>query len=120
MEDSILRAIRELLVGNSEDTSFDMDLIFAINAALSNLTQIGVGPKEGFRITGEDETWDDLLADEILLEQVKEYVQLRVRIIFDPPSSSAVVDAYNKEIAEREWRINITVDDQTGRGKEGE
>lgn len=114
MEDSILKTLRGLLVGNIEDTSFDMDLIFAINAALSNLTQIGVGPKEGFRITGEDETWEDFLADEILLEQVKEYVQLRTRLIFDPPSSSAVMEAYAKEIAEREWRINITVDDQTG------
>lgn len=118
MEDSILITIRGLLVGNAEDTSFDTDLIFAINAALSNLTQMGVGPEGGFRITGEDEDWDDLLEDSILLEQVKEYVQLRTRIIFDPPTSSAVMEAYNKEIAEREWRINITVDDQTGKKSE--
>lgn len=118
MDDSILRTIRALLVGNSEDTSFDTDLIFAINAAISNLTQIGVGSPNGFRVTGELEKWDDLLGDEVLLEQVKEYVQLRTRIIFDPPTSSAVMEAYNKEIAEREWRINITVDDQTGHHKE--
>lgn len=117
MEESVLKSIRCLLVGNEEDTSFDQDLIFAINAAISNLIQIGVGPQDtGFRITGEDETWNDLLGDDVKLEQVKEYVQLRTRIIFDPPTSSAVMEAYNKEIAEREWRINITVDDQTGKG----
>lgn len=117
MEDSILLSIRKLLVGNEEDSSFDLDLIFAINAAISNLVQMGVGPSEGFKITGEDEEWEDLIGEEVLLEQVKEYIQLRTRMIFDPPSSSAVMEAYNKEIAEREWRINITVDDQTGHGK---
>lgn len=118
MEESILKSIRSLLVGNEEDTSFDTDLIFAVNAAFSNLVQMGVGSTEGFRITGEDETWDDILGDSVLLEQVKEYVQLRTRIIFDPPTSSSVIEAYNKEITEREWRINITVDDQTGKSKE--
>ena len=118
MYDSILESIRSILVGNDGDTSFDADLIFAINAALSNLVQIGVGPQTGFRITGNEETWQDFLGDDPRLEQVKEYVQLRTRIIFDPPNSSAVLEAYNKEIAEREWRINITVDDQTGRGGE--
>lgn len=117
MEDSILLSIRKLLVGNEDDSSFDLDLIFAINAAISNLIQMGVGPSEGFKITGEDEEWEDLIGEEVLLEQVKEYIQLRTRMIFDPPSSSAVMEAYNKEIAEREWRINITVDDQSGHKK---
>lgn len=117
MEDSILKSIRSLLVGNDEDKSFDQELIFDINAAMSNLTQMGVGPKEGFKVTGEDEEWTDLIEENDLLEQVKEYVKLYVRILFDPPTQASVIDIYNKEIAQREWRINITVDDQTGHPK---
>ena len=120
MEESILKSIRSLLVGNEEDTSFDQELIFDINAAISNLIQMGVGPAEGFKVTGEDEEWDDFLEENDLLEQVKEYVKLYVRLLFDPPTQASVIDVYNKEIAQREWRINITVDDQTGHKKKEE
>ena len=119
-ERSILRSIRSLLVGNSEDKSFDQELIFDINAAMSNLTQMGVGPKEGFIVIDENDEWDDLIDYNPLLEQVKGYVKLYVRMLFDPPTQASVVEIYNKEIAQREWRINITVDDQTGHPKEPE
>lgn len=115
-EQSILVSIREKCVGNTHDRTFDEELLFFINSAFNNLTQIGVGPTTGFRVNGENEKWVDFLGTSALLEQVKEYVYLRVRVLFDPPASSTVLEQLNKEIAEREWRINITVDDQTGGG----
>lgn len=116
MEDGvILKDIRDLLVGDSEDDSFDKDLIILINSAFNTLTQLGVGSESGFRITKDgEEKWNDFTGDNILLEKVKAYIMLKVRVLFDPPTSSFVLEAYKKEIEEMEWRLNVTVDDQTG------
>lgn len=112
---SILSEIRELLVGDSTDESFDAELKMDINMALSTLVQVGVGPQTGFRIVSGDETWEDFLGDDIRLEAAKEYTKLKVRILFDPPSSSFVLTQFDKEAEEALWRVNAVVDDQTGR-----
>lgn len=118
MEDSILVTIRELLIGDRGDLSFDADLVITINLAFNTLTQVGVGSEEGFKITGESEKWTDFVNDD-RLEMIKNYVLLKVRVLFDPPTSSFVLDAYNKQLDELLWRINVVVDDQTGGGKNG-
>ena len=118
MEESILATIRELLVGDKDDLSFDADLVISINLALNTLTQVGVGDEKGFKITGESEKWTDFVDDD-RLEMVKNYVHLKTRVMFDPPTSSFVLDSYNKQIDELLWRINVVVDDQTGGGRNG-
>lgn len=113
MEDSILATIRKKIGGYVEgDSAFDTDLIVCINTALSVLTQLGVGPAEGFRITGEEETWSDLLTNSQpgRLEMVKDFVFLRTKMIFDPPQVGSVINAYNDTINELTWRINVAVD----------
>lgn len=119
MEDSILKHVREILVGDKEDIGFDSDLILYINMALNTLSQIGLKYKNGFIITGEDEKWGDLTGNDKLLELVKSYVVIKVRTLFDPPTSSFVLDALTKQVTELEYRINITVDDQSGEAQEG-
>ena len=114
MSDSILLNIREMLVGDPDDDSFDQDLIFDINTALNTLTQVGVGPIGGFKITGASEVWSDFLGNNQMLEMAKDFVKYKVRVLFDPPSSSFVLDQYNKELDQMLWRLNVEVDDQTG------
>ena len=110
----ILVSVKKLLGISDEYKQFDQDIIMFINSAFSVLTQLGVGSEEGYSITGNDETWDDYLAyneiDSGKLEMVKTYVYLKTRVAFDPPSSSFVLDAFNKQISELEWRINVVVD----------
>ena len=112
--DSILTSIKKLLGITEEYKQFDPDIIMFINSAFSVLTQLGVGSDDGFSIKSDEETWDDyLMYNEIdagQLEMVKKYVYLKVRVSFDPPSSSFVLEAFNKQISELEWRINIVVD----------
>lgn len=108
VENSILKTIKKLL-GDSIDY-YDNDVIIAINTSLNALTQLGVGPLEGFRITGETETWSDFTNDDIMLEQIKDYVYLRTRKIFDPPESSVLMQALNEEIKEIEFRAMVHVD----------
>lgn len=108
--ESILTSIKKLLGIAEEYDHFDPDIIMHINTVLAVLTQLGVGPAEGFRIEGEDATWNDYLGDSALLESVKTYVALRVRLIFDPPQTSAAIDSMRNIISELEWRINVTVD----------
>ena len=108
--DSILTSIKKLLGITEEQTNFDQDIIMHINSVFSILTQLGVGPSEGFLIEDRRAIWSDFLEENTNLELVKTYVYMKVRLMFDPPLSSAVMDSINKIISELEWRINITVD----------
>lgn len=108
--DSILTSIKKLLGIAEEYEHFDADLIMHINSVFFTLTQIGVGPSEGFSITDEEDIWSDFLPEDQNLEAVKTYVYQRVRLMFDPPSSSALIEALNKQIAEYEWRLNVAAE----------
>lgn len=107
MEDSILLTIKKMLGLEPEYTPFDADIIVLINATLMVLTQADVGPSKGFRITGTDETWNDFLTNHVMLEAVKEYIYLRVKMIFDPPASSVAMDAFKSAADELLSRIAI-------------
>ena len=108
--DSILDSMKKLLGISNDYNHFDQDIIIHINTAFMSLRQIGVGPKEGFAIHGSKETWGDFLLDMKTLESVRTYLYLKVRLIFDPPTNSAVVEIFNKNINEIEWRLNSEVD----------
>lgn len=110
MNDSILTSIKKMLGITEEYTHFDQDIIIHINTVLMILRQLGVGPEEGFNITDSYETWGDFLTDNKDIEAVKTYVYLKVRLLFDPPLSSAVTESINRSINELEWRLNIAAD----------
>lgn len=111
MEDSILKTIKKMLGVDPNKTSpFDTDIMLDINTTFSILSQLGVGPSAGFKITGDTETWSFYTNDDVKLEMVKTYVFMKVKLMFDPPLSSAVTEVYNKQIAELEWRLNVQVD----------
>ena len=111
MEDSILTSIK-LMLGIGEDyTQFDSELVMFINAAINKLLQIGVGPDEGFQITGVDEKWSDLLEDYQNLELTKEYIYLDVRTIFD-------MSAFKEHQEEAAWRLSVAYDINHPRKKE--
>lgn len=104
--DSILKSIKQLLGIADDDNSFDTEITIHINSVLSVLTQLGVGPSTGYRVTGEFETWSDFLSDDNLLEMVKSYTYLKVKLMFDlATTSSAVIEATNRSVSELEWRI---------------
>ena len=110
--DSILTSIKKLLGPAVTDTHFDQDIIMHINTVLMDLTQIGVGPAEGFAIEDESDEWTDFIPESSLarLEGVKSYVYLRVRLLFDPPTNSAVIESINKQIERLEWRLNVAAE----------
>ena len=108
--DSILISVKKILGIYEEDTSFDTDIIMHINTVFMILRQMGIGPSKGYSITGKYEYWSDYIKDLSLLESVKTYVALKVRLIFDPPASSTMVEAMNRTISELEWRLNAQVD----------
>lgn len=110
METSILLTIKKLLGPDADYTVFDQDIIVFINSALATLTQLGVGPSDGFRISGTTETWSDFIGEAEDLESLKEYIYMKVRIAFDPPASSSVLSAYQEACKEYEWRLNVAVD----------
>lgn len=107
---SILNSIKGLLGIMPDDKSFDLEIILHINSVFSILRQLGVGSENGFRITDEDDQWSDFLSDEIRLAAVKDYMFMKVKIIFDPPASSALLESYKELIKEFEWRAYIEAD----------
>ena len=109
MNGSILDSIKKNLGIVPEYTAFDDQIILDINAAFSTLHQLGFGPDEGFEITGIDEFWSDII-EEPRFNLVKSYVCMKVRVMFDPPTSSYALDALNKQIAEYEWRIKSEIE----------
>ena len=110
MNDSILTTIKKLLGIAEDDTSYDTDVMININMALNVLFQLGVGPETGFSITGNTETWSDYISDMSKLEMIKTYIYLKVKLIFDPPQSSRVIESIENQIKELEWRANVQVD----------
>lgn len=110
MIESILLSIKKKLGIDATYTAFDTDIILGINSALFTLNQLGVGPVEGFVITGETETWSSFIGSRKDLEQVKEYVYLRTKLEFDPPASSYVLSHFEEKAKEYEWRLNVQVE----------
>lgn len=108
--DSILTSIKKLLGITEEYENFDQDIIMHINSAFMILNQLGVGPKNGFLIKDKSSTWDEFIPERSNLEAVKTYVHLKVKLMFDPPLSSTVIEAIKSQINELEWRLNVSVD----------
>lgn len=109
--ESILTSIKKLLGIDKSYTHFDPDLIMHINSVFSILTQMGVGPANGFSITGSDEKWGDFNAENPeKFSLVKSYMHLKIKLLFDPPLSSAVIESINRQISEFEWRLFIAAD----------
>lgn len=106
--ESILTSIKKLLGIGEECNHFDDQIIMHINTVLSILTQVGVGPSSGFSINDASDTWEDFVGDNPVFNMVKTYVYQKVKMVFDPPTSSAHMEALKESIAELEWRLNIT------------
>lgn len=110
--ESILTSIKKLLGIAEEYTHFDADIIMHINTVFMTLTQLGVGPTNGFVIENADTYWEDFIADTTKLQAIKTYIYLKVRLVFDPSSlGSATLAAYERQIQELEWRLNVAAEE---------
>ena len=107
MDESILTSIKKLLGIPEDHEHFDSDIIMHINSVFMILTQLGIGPDDGFKIKDKSTTWSDYLPDEANIESVKSYMYLKVRLLFDPPSSSSIMESINRLISELEFRLNV-------------
>lgn len=114
MSNSILTSIKKLL-GVAEDYKhFDADITMHINSVFLTLSQLGVGPAAGFFIEDAADEWTDFMEEGTVLNTVKSYMYLKVRMLFDPPVNSAAIESYNRIINEFEFRLNIAVDPGEG------
>lgn len=107
MTDSILNSTKKVLGIAEDDDSFDLDILMHINTVFTTLHQLGIGPLDGFMIEDSETTWSDYLEDNTNLNAVKSYMYVRVKLLFDPPSTSFAIEAMQKQITEFEWRLNV-------------
>ena len=113
LTDSILDSIKKLIGPGVEHNFFDSDLIMHINSAFMILNQVGVGPTIPFKIYDNTATWQDFIPDRDNYQSIIDYVYLRCKLIFDPPSSSFVLSALKEQQQELEWRLNIMAETPT-------
>ena len=106
MVNSILTSTKKILGVGADYSAFDIDIITHINSSLSIISQIGIGPDTGFFIVDDEAEWSDIGLPDNQLALLRTYVYLKVRMLFDPPSTSFVIDAMNKQIAEHEARLS--------------
>lgn len=112
--DSILTSTKKMLGIADNYTHFDPDIIIHINSVFMTLRQLGVGPKQGFVIEDDSAYWEDFLGDDLpKLQMVKSYMYLKVRFLFDPPSSSTHMNAMTQAINEFEWRLMVQAEQNT-------
>lgn len=103
--ESILTSIKKLLGLDADYDHFNQDITIHINTAFMSLNQLGVGPPEGFFIESKAQQWQDFLGPKPNYEGVKTYVYLKVRLVFDPPGNSFLIESINSQIKELEWRL---------------
>lgn len=108
--ESILTSIKKMLGITEDYTHFDADIIMHTNTVFTIITQLGIGPTEGFSIKDATATWNDFLPENPKIESIKSYIYLRVKLLFDPPTSNAVIESINRSISELEWRLNVTAE----------
>lgn len=109
--ESILTSVKKLLGVAEECKDFDADIVMYLNSVFLVLTQMGVGPGEGFAITGSEETWNQFIADPVKVAAVKAYAAVKVRLLgFDVPQSSTTMEALKNTASEMEWRLNVEHD----------
>ena len=107
METSILKSTKKSLGLDAAYTPFDLDILMCINAVLSTLAQIGVLPDAGYSVSDADDNWDDLNLSQLMLGMVKSYIYGKVRVLFDPPGTSFLLEALSKQGQEFEWRLKM-------------
>lgn len=112
MSDEILKSVKKALGLADDYDVFDPDVIMHINSAFSTLNQLGIGPQQGFMIEDDAATWESFLGTDLRLNNVKTYIYLRVRLLFDPPTTSFHLEAVNQQIKELEWRLNAQREDE--------
>lgn len=111
MIDGILDTIKKLLGIDEDDDSFDIDIIIIINSITPILGQMGIGPSNGYIVKSKEDKWSDYISDsKINLEGVKNYIFIKTKLIFDPPTNSTTIESFNKVLSELEWRMMISVE----------
>lgn len=112
--ESILDSIKKLLGIADDYDQFDADIIMHINTVFLNMTQLGIGPAEGFFIEDDSAVWSDFvdIDENVQFNAIKTYVYLKVKLLFDPPLSSAVIESTNRMISELEWRLNVAAESE--------
>lgn len=107
MDDSILNSVKKILGVAADYDAFDTDIIIHINSVFSTLNQLGLGPTDGFMIEDDSAVWEDFLLGDMRLNHVKTYTYLRVRVLFDPPTTGFTLTALQEQIKELEWRLSV-------------
>lgn len=113
--ESILTSIKLFLGVGEEYKHFDPPIIMHINSVFADLHQLGVGPTNGFAIEDDTSTWGEFIpVNDLKYSSIKSYMELRVKLLFDPPTNASVLQAMQREVDKWEWRLNVAAETNEG------
>lgn len=101
--DSILDTLLQLLNDDPDAPAYKLDVMTFANGVFGRLKNLGIGPKEGFYITDSGDSWDDFMDEGPERAAVQTYMFMKVKLIFDPPQNSTVLQSYERLVNEFEW-----------------
>lgn len=110
--ESILTSTKQFLGITAEYTHFDTNILMCINSVFATLTQLGVGPTEGFSIKDEFASWSDYMDQNTYIEMVKTYMVSKVKLMFDPPTNNSLLEALKQQASELEWRLMVAAEQE--------
>jgi len=116
--ESILNSVKSFIGISEEETHFDTDVMITINSMFARLRQMGLGPEESFTIVDDKSVWNEFTEDDPDLSEVKTYVQIKTKLIFDPPANSNILNALKEEVKEIEWRLTVVASNKRMEGDE--
>lgn len=123
MNNNILTSIKKLLGIDAAYSHFDIDIMIHINSVFLVLYQLGIGPSDKpFSLYDGSETWEDFFKMDPAstpIELVKSYIYLKVRLLFDPPTTGVLHEAMERQIKEYEWRLNVQAETPAYSEEEG-
>ena len=107
--ESILETIVSGLGLEVDESAFNSEIIMYINSALLTVCQNGAGTP--LVVKDYAQTWEEFkdpaqVEGNKMFEQIKLYVMLKTKIIFDPPppSTATYMQSYIDELL---WRIRV-------------
>lgn len=107
---TILQFVKNVLGIHMTDNAFDSELLMHINSAIQMLVTFGV--EQFSTVYVEKDTPWTKLDPPVFDSLAKAYLGSKVKIMFDPPTHGALLEAHAKSVDEIQLRLQVLINEK--------